>query len=756
MAFLTPNVRAGFGWNKHEDAVTNQCATPYKPANDDIDPGIDGNLDAVTDLPRREPSGRIKGRIMKKSNRSGGPRGAHNAPIDLSDESSEGSIRSSNEKDDDDDDDASVIDITPSVPRKKANKNFDRDLPYPIYWTEIISPITNDAYPVDSLVISHAVSTSAEDIAQFEPRGAKAEKAKQILAYVVAHSADGTAKDVTTRYLKRHMWPGRTKGVRMPVEKIPVYNKWGKIKHFEIYDWFKAVMSGYARTHVMRTAVDDLEEAKDLRPVKPEKKEAKVSDETLQGYKDSAEYVLERHLRREEALVPGAEPVKSFTTGKGDKVREEWVYRRTDVEICRTSESWHKGGRAVIAGAHPLKMVPIRAVTLTRKREVEEAERDGGEKLKQGLYAEHQTDWIIPPPIEKGMIPKNAYGNMDCYVPSMVPKGAVHIPLRGTRRICKRLGFDFAEAVTGFEFGNKRAVPVVTGVVIAEENEHAVIDEWEKDEKERLVKEEGKREKMALAMWHKWLMGLRIVRRVREEYGGEADEHMKEELNPFTNQNKAKKSAPSEPQIDAQHTKKRLDTIKDDAPAGFLADDGASDVEGGGFLPEGNEEEPCQALVIEDGADASKEHAINHTLRVEREFVNGHSPVNHAESDKPSDEACPSHSASGMGSSKNTSKPKRGRPPKRDSVNGSKRKASSTSTGTDFDDVEPKRRTRKAARKSASALKSHYFDHSSDDGSDPRNVESPAEDDMTTKPVRGRKAAAPAATARSPTRRKHA
>lgn len=63
-----------------------------------------------------------------------------------------------------------------------------------------------------------------------------------------------------------------------------------------------------------------------------------------------------------------------------------------------------------------MKMVPVRAVTLTRKREVEEAEREG-EKLMQGLYALHQTDWIIPPPIRNGIIPKNAFGNSEPFLP---------------------------------------------------------------------------------------------------------------------------------------------------------------------------------------------------------------------------------------------------------------------------------------------------------------------------------------------------
>ena len=133
---------------------------------------------------------------------------------------------------------------------------------------------------------------------------------------------------------------------------------------------------------------------------------------------------------------------------------------------------------------------------------MEEAERASGEKQKQGLYEKAQTKWIIPPPIGPDRsIPKNAYGNMDVYVPSMVPKGAVHIPLRGTAKVCKQLEIGFAEACTGFEFGHRMAVPILTGVVVAEENEHTVIDAWQVQEAEKREKERVKREKLALGKW---------------------------------------------------------------------------------------------------------------------------------------------------------------------------------------------------------------------------------------------------------------
>lgn len=716
---------AGFGWSKSEEASAKKKKRPKIPKSNNIEES-DSEKDLATSKQKPSKAPRIaNGRTKRRPSK-----GAKDAPIDLSEESEDPSI---NMNDSNEEDDASVIDATPSTPRERPNMNYDRDMLCPTYWTEVISPISNEVYPVDPLVLTQAVPTNSDQLSLFEPRGASADKAKQVFAYVVAYSDDGTAKEVTTRYLKRHMWPGRTKGMRMPVEKVPVYNKRGKIKHHEDYDWFKTVMSGYSRTHKMRTIVDNLEEAKDLKAVKPEKKESKVSEDTLQGYKTSAEYVLERHLRREEALRPGSEPVKTFASGKGDKAKEEAVYRREDVEVCRTGESWHKEGRAIKMHELPMKMVPVRAVTLTRKREVEEVERDTGEKLKQGLYAWNQTDWIIPPPIKNGVIPKNAFGNMDCYVPTMVPKGAVHIPLRKTMGICKRLGFDYAEAVTGFEFGNKRAVPVITGVVVAEENEHVVIDLWEKDEEERRIKEEGKREKTALATWRKWLMGLRIVQRVREEYGEDADAHMREEMNPFTNQNRAKRSV----RADADHN---LDQSGDatnhpdkDRGSGFLDED---DFGGGGFLLEGhNEEELSQRrneLVIEDDKQiVEREHTPSPRTSTSDTVVVGHdeneSPYSRADNSQPAKKWRKTKSIANSTASKSSKQiSTQVTIPKKEPTNRKKRKAFSPLEDSDHDKAvdnseqasqkksvraAPKR---KAARKSETALKSHYFEHDSD------------------------------------------
>lgn len=485
---------------------------------------------------------------------------------------------------------------SPEKRRSKAmmpnpSRKYGQELPHPTYWTEALSPTTRIPIAVSPLPLSIVAPASNPDLlVQFYPRGAASEKAKQVFCYLIAFSSDGTAKDVTTRYLPRRLWPGKTKGVRMPVEKIPVHDRQGKMRKWEEWDWFKSVMRPYARSAENRTLWDEVEDQDDLVPAKPAKAKAMDEEggkETLQGYKSSAEFVLERHLRREEALGPGTQPVRYFMTGKGEKETKEPVYLRKDVVTCKTIESWHKEGRQVKEGEQPLKFVPIRAVTVTRKREIEEREREEGGKVKQGLYSEAQTEWIIPDPIQDGRIPRNVFGNIDVYVPTMVPKGAVHIPLRGTARVCKRLGVDFAEACTGFEFGKQRAVPVLTGIVVAKENEDLVIDAWEAEEAERKRKEGSKKEKLVLGLWRKFLLGLRIVERMKREYG-EEDGEVPEDVNPFTK----KKSV--------------VEKAEEEAVYGFLSQEHEEHLEGR-FIRDEEEDKPEHAggFIVEYGDDSN-------------------------------------------------------------------------------------------------------------------------------------------------------
>ena len=91
-------------------------------------------------------------------------------------------------------------------------------------------------------------------------------------------------------------------------------------------------------------------------------------------------------------------------------------------------------------------------------------------------------------------------------------------------RVAKKLGLDYAEAITGFEFKKQRAIPVVTGIVVADGNESLVLDAWRAEETLRLEKEATKKQKEVLARWKKFLVGLRIRKRINNVYGTEGSE----------------------------------------------------------------------------------------------------------------------------------------------------------------------------------------------------------------------------------------
>lgn len=672
----------GFGWNQNEDAVDKKGKDSTDEKNFDLSHGE--NSSNIEPKSRTKKKGEVK---ALQASRIHLPKRAKKQ-IDLRNspnnhgESSNSELSSLSSNDEDESIENFIYDQKSSVSLMQC----DRDLKFPHYWSEILSPITNTYTPVDALV-TQTVATNRELTERFEPRSTKSEKLKQVIAYVIGYSSDGTAKDVTTRYLKGKMWPGKTKSYRYPPEKIAIKGHDGKIKRHIQNDWFKNLMYFYERgcNKHPRDEIDDYEDANDLMPAKREKREVEVGKETLQYFKTSSKFVLERHLKREEALIPSAKIVKYFSAGKGNNTVKEAVYLRKDVVICKSVETWHKEGRAPKPGEQPLKRVPYRAATTFRRRKLAEAEEAMGEKMLQGLFSHAQTEWIIPAPIENGIIPKNEFGNIDLYVDSMLPKGGVHIPMRGIPKICRRLGFDFAEAVTGFEFGNRIAVPIVTGVVVAEENFDVIMEEWHNDEAERVRKEDQKRKQMALHMWRKLLMSQRVIKRLREEY---KDENV-DVLNPFTN-------------------KQELSTVDSDTYTGKMAIDQQDEALAGGFLPEGIDPEEPETyqhsgffpVVNQDRFKTDEQN--NHNFAVE-----GHDEiiVRKKKSENETQVSDENKNKDFQNDKKSSKEPSR--PSKKANIPKKKKISSPTST-TEIPRKQPRRN---AARRSSQALKSHYFEH---------------------------------------------
>ncbi len=147
------------------------------------------------------------------------------------------------------------------------------------------------------------------------------------------------------------------------------------------------------------------------------------------------------------------------------------------------------------------------------------------------LYAAYQTKLYSAPPVVNGLIPKNAYGNLDIYVTSMVPSGGAHINHPETAKAAKIIGIDYADAITGFSFKGRHGTAITKGAVVASEYREAIEEVIRTFENDRARAEEERRSLEALRMWKRLLAGLRIRERIEGyDIEGERDVAMKEEL----------------------------------------------------------------------------------------------------------------------------------------------------------------------------------------------------------------------------------
>ncbi|KAH8550677.1 hypothetical protein BGW37DRAFT_521343 [Umbelopsis sp. PMI_123] len=221
-------------------------------------------------------------------------------------------------------------------------------------------------------------------------------------------------------------------------------------------------------------------------------------------------YALERHLKKFEILEPNATVL--------GKIKGENIYPRSAVHPVSTMETWLKQGRSVKQGEKPIKTVNARAVTLEKKRAKEIARQDG-EDLQVGCYAYWQTEKFRPQQVIDGVIPKNAFGNVDLYQPDMCPIGATHIPIQGIAKIAKKLGVDFAEAVIGFDFARQRSVPIVNGIVVPTEAKDMILEAWQETQAHESRKALAKQEVEIYSRWKRLITSALLHKRLNEAYG---------------------------------------------------------------------------------------------------------------------------------------------------------------------------------------------------------------------------------------------
>ncbi|EXV05939.1 DNA repair protein Rad4 [Metarhizium robertsii] len=431
---------------------------------------------------------------------------------------------------------ATAYNFQPRPAAPKERRAFEapiriRESAHPVYWVEVLDAGHQKWQPADPVVTRTFWKTKA-----FEPPVTDKENC---LAYVVAFEADGTAKDVTRRYAKAYTAKTRRLRVEIPID--------------DGGQWWRKALESFRRRHP--TDLDQIEE-NELTGVEARE----PMPRNVQDFKDHPVFALERHMRRHEVLVPEAKP--SGTVGAGSRGPLEKIYRRKDVRTARSAEKWYRMGREVKPNEIPAKWLQK---TARRKgfRVDDRDEVDMDDDAGTPIYTIEQTELYEAPAVRNGRVPKNKFGNIDAYVPSMIPKGAVHIIHEHAARAAFIVGVDYAPALTGFQFKGRQGTAVLNGIVVAKEFEAAIrsvidgladVEQEMEDERKRLA---------ALKMWRRLLMGLRIRERIWS--GVDEDE---------------RKEADREAEMEAELANAESDVTDE---FNMVVDD---DGEGGGFIIE--------------------------------------------------------------------------------------------------------------------------------------------------------------------------
>ncbi|XP_014447971.1 DNA repair protein complementing XP-C cells [Tupaia chinensis] len=305
------------------------------------------------------------------------------------------------------------------------------------------------------------------------------------VTYVVGIDSDGWVRDVTQRY--DPAWMTATRKCRVDAE------------------WWAETLRPYQSPFVEREKKEDLEfQAKHLDQPLP----------TAIGlYKNHPLYALKRHLLKYEAIYPETAAILGYCRG-------EAVYSRDCVHTLHSKDTWLKQARVVRLGEVPYKMVKGFS---NRARKARLAEPQLQDHQDLALFGHWQTEQYQPPVAVGGKVPRNEFGNVYLFLPSMMPVGCVQLNLPNLQRVARKLDIDCVQAITGFDFHGGYSHPVTDGYIVCEEFRDVLLAAWENEQALIEKKEQQKKEKRALGNWKLLTKGLLIRERLKLRYGTKSE-----------------------------------------------------------------------------------------------------------------------------------------------------------------------------------------------------------------------------------------
>ncbi|XP_064447597.1 DNA repair protein complementing XP-C cells isoform X2 [Mirounga angustirostris] len=314
------------------------------------------------------------------------------------------------------------------------------------------------------------------------------------MTYVVGIDGDGWVRDVTQRYDPD--WMTVTRKCRVDAK------------------WWAETLRPYQSPLVEREKKEDSEfQAKHLGQPLP----------TVIGtYKNHPLYALKRHLLKYEAIYPETAAILGYCRG-------EAVYSRDCVHTLHSRDTWLKQARVVRLGEVPYKRQSVCQLAVppgqmvkgysNRARKARLTEPQLQDHNDLGLFGEWQTEEYQPPVAVDGKVPRNEFGNVYLFLPSMMPVGCVQLNLPNLHRVARKLDIDCVQAITGFDFHKGYSHPITDGYIVCEEYKDVLLAAWENEQALIEKREKEKREKRALGNWKLLVRGLLIRERLKLRYG---------------------------------------------------------------------------------------------------------------------------------------------------------------------------------------------------------------------------------------------
>ncbi|CAR26512.1 hypothetical protein ZYGR_0H03250 [Zygosaccharomyces rouxii] len=354
---------------------------------------------------------------------------------------------------------------------------------YPIFWCEVWDKFSKKWITIDAINLKTIEQIKTQS--KLEPRGTGSYQ-RNLLRYVIGFDRKKGVRDVTRRY---SYW-FNCKCIRKRITK----DSYGD-------EWYAKVLK---RLHERkRTRMDDYEDE-----YFQQRDDSEGMPDNIQDLKNHPKYILEKDLRINQIVKPGCKECGYLNV---HNKKDLWkVYERKNILDLKSARQWYMEGRILKVGCRSMKKVPKRS--RSAKEEDEE----------ENLYSREDTELYVPPLASEpdGKIVKNAFGNIEVFVPSMIPYNCVLIKSDLAVKAARLLHIEHARAVTSFKFEKGRSTkPVIGGIVVARWFKDAVLCAIEG--LENTVEQENfeRRELENLTRWNLLLVKLRIKSELNTTYG---------------------------------------------------------------------------------------------------------------------------------------------------------------------------------------------------------------------------------------------